>query len=266
MDERAEEGPPKQHRSRDRRRLWDRRAPEPRRAAGERRHRKRRAAAQEARAERRAKAERRGVERRAADERRNAMSRRVGRRRRQTPTPYTDVELKEIRRRFASPGPAACPACGSAFTLGPGRPRAGGRRVTCLGCGRAAAVPVSIPARVMVIVPNALVRGELSRVLAASGHEVIEAADAGVALQAYRMVPADVVFLDVLASGRMEAADFLRQLRRRFPDARVVAIAGRPTYLDVDPLAVARGLGAVHGLRTPLSRDQVLKAVEEARP
>jgi CheY-like chemotaxis protein len=266
MDEREEEGPSKQRRSRDRRRLWDRRAPGQRREAGERRHRHRRAAAGEARAERRAKAERRGVERRAADERRTQMSRRLGRRRRQTPAPYTDMELKQVRERFASPGPVACPACGGAFTLGPGRPRAGGRRVTCLGCGRTAAVPVSIPARVMVIVPNALARGGLSRVLAGAGHEVIEAADAGVGLEAYRMVPADVVLLDVLASGRMGATDFLRQLRRKYPDARVVAIAGRPSYTGLDPLAVLRGLGAVRGLRTPLSRDQVLKAVEEARP
>jgi len=254
-----------QRRAGERRRLWDRRAPIPRRAAADRRHQARRRADAEGRAERRGGSDRRREERRAAAERRTRMSRRTGRRRRQTPTPYTDDEMATLRDRFASPGPVECPACGGSFTLGPGRKRGAGRRVACLGCGRSAVVPISRPARVLVIDQNALVRGGLSGVLAGAGHEVIEAADAGVGLQAYRTVPADVVFMDVFATGRMSSTDFLRQLRRSYPDARVVAIAGRPSYTGVDLLAVAQGLGAARTLRMPLTRDQVLLAVEELR-
>jgi DNA-binding NarL/FixJ family response regulator len=79
-------------------------------------------------------------------------------------------------------------------------------------------------------------------------------------------VPADAVFLDVLAPGRMNATDFLRTLRREYPDARVVAIAGRPSFAGVDPLSVAKGLGATRTMRIPLTREQVLQAVEDVRP
>lgn len=195
-------------------------------------------------------------------------ARRLGRRRRETPTPYTVEQVAELKARFAAPGPVGCPACGSGFSLGPGRRRGAdtARRVVCLGCGRAALVPNSRAARILVIEQRTAVRDALRSMLTSAGHEVIEAADAGVALVAYQTVPADVVFIDVLAPGRMDAPEFLRRLRRVFPDARVVAMAGRPSYTGVDPLAVAQGLGAVRTIRMPFSRDHVLRTVEEVRP
>jgi CheY-like chemotaxis protein len=194
-------------------------------------------------------------------------SRRIGRRRRDTPTPYTTEQVAELRTRFAAEGPVNCPACGGRFTLGPARRRGAeiARRVMCLGCGRAGVVPHSRPARILVVDEHGEVRDGLRTMLAAAGHEVVEAADAGVALAAYQTVPADVVLLSVLAPGRMTAPDFLRQLRRLFPDARVVAMAGRPSYGGFDPLAVTRGLGAARAIRMPFSRDQMLKIIEEAR-
>ncbi len=251
----------------ERRRLWDRRSPVGRRAGGERRTRERRSLASQVAADRRARAERRAVDRRRTPERRVVVSRRHGRRRRDTPTPYTSSELAELRARFAAPGAVSCPACEGSFTLGPGRRRGTeiARRVLCLGCGRAAVVPHSWAARLLLVTRNGELRGLLREMLAGVGHEVVEADDAGVALAAYQTVPADVVILDILAPGRMAAPDFLRYLRRTFPDARVVALAGRPTYTGVDPLAVVQGLGAVRAVRSPISRDALIKAVEEAR-
>lgn len=200
-------------------------------------------------------------------ERRAPSGRRYGRRRRETPTPYTAVQMAELRARFAAPGPVRCPACEGAFTLGPGRRRGAdtARRVVCLGCGKAAVVPNSRAARILVVEQHDAVRDTLQTMLAGAGHEVVEAADAGVALAAYSSIPADVVFIDVLAPGRMDAPEFLRRLRREFPDARVVALAGRPSFAGVDLLAVTQGLGAVRIIRMPLSREDVLRTVEEVR-
>jgi DNA-binding NarL/FixJ family response regulator len=94
---------------------------------------------------------------------------------------------------------------------------------------------------------------------------VVETDDAGVALAAYQAGPADVIILDVAAPGRVSAPEFQRQLRRSFPDARVVALAGEESYAGVDPLAVVDGLEAVRSIRVPISREALLKAVEEAR-
>ena len=249
--------PPSQSRRKERRRLFDRRSPVPRRN-GEEQHG----------AERRSEAKQPSPERRAGKDRRATQSRRRGRRRMESPIPYTSDQVAQVRAQFAVPGPVSCPACGGAFTLGPARRRGEmtPRRVACLGCGSAAVVPKSWQARILVISQHGIVRSALQETLASVGHEVIEAADAGVGLLAYERVPADVVFLDMVSPGRMEAPEFLRRLRRLAPEARVVAMARKPIYAGVDLIAVAQGLGAVRALRMPVSRDQLLKTVEEVRP
>jgi DNA-binding NtrC family response regulator len=136
----------------------------------------------------------------------------------------------------------------------------------CLGCGRAAVVPNSRAARILLIACHSGLRDALHAVLTNAGHEVVEAADAAVGLLAYQAVPADVVLLDVLAPGRMEAPDFLQRLRRSYPDARVVTMAGRPSHREADPLAITLALGASRAIRMPLSRDDLLKVVDEVRP
>ena len=247
--------------------MWERRVQLPRRSGRDPRTGERRSAPHLIAWERRTGQDRRRGERRAAPDRRAGSARRHGRRRRETPTPYTAPEIANLRAQFAAPGPASCPACGSRFTLGPGRRRGAdvARRVVCLGCGRAALVPASLSARILVITQHDALRDALYTVLTAAGHEVIETADAAVGLAAYQSVPADVVILDVLSPGRMAAPDFMRQLRRTYPDARVVTMAGRPSYRGADPLAITQGLGAVRAIRMPLSRDDLLQIVDEVR-
>jgi len=135
----------------------------------------------------------------------------------------------------------------------------------CLGCGRAAIVPNCRGARILLASQHGDLRDGLRAMLSNAGHEVVETADAGVALHAYAAAPADVVILDVLAPGRMEAPEFLRQMRRTYPDARVVTMAGRPSFRGVDPLAITLALGATRAIRMPLSRDEFLRVVDEAR-
>ena len=242
--------------------------PLPRRSSEDRRCRERRSTAHQYPSERRARQDRRRLDRREAPDRRILSARRHGRRRRDNLTPFTVEEIADLRARFAAPGTVSCPSCESRFTLGPARRRGAetARRVVCLGCGRAALVPNSRAARILVISQQSALRDALHAMLASAGHEVVETADAGVALLAYRMVPADVVIIDVLAPGRMEAPEFLRLLRRTFPDARVVTMAGRPSYREVDPLAITLALGAARTIRMPLSRDDLLRIVEEVRP
>lgn len=261
------ERPSSQRRQGDRRRLWERRLPNPRRSSEDRRSRERRNRANHAPAERRAGQDRRRADRRERHDRRTLPVRRRGRRRHEDLTPFTTEEIADLRSRFAAPGPVSCPSCGSRFTLGPARRRGAetARRVVCLGCGRAAIVPNCRSARILLTSQQGDLRDVLRVMLANAGHEVVETADAGVALLAYAAAPADVVILDVHAPGRMEAPEFLRQLRRTYPDARVVTMAGRPSYGGADPLAITRALGATRTIRMPLSRDDFLRAVDEAR-
>ncbi len=256
-----------QRRQGERRRLWDRRSPVDRRARVDRRQAERRRSPGLFAQERRTGLERRRGERRCLADRRCLALRRHGRRRRETPTPFTAEQVTDLRVRFAAPGVVTCPACGSRFSLGPARRRGeeSARRVVCLGCGRAAVVPNTRAARVLIVNGHDGLRETLQQMLSAAGHEVVETADAGVGLVAYRTVPADVILVNTQATGRMTTYDFLRQLRREFPDARVVAISLRHSLTGADPLALSLGLGAIRTLRMPMSREDLLRAVDEAR-
>jgi CheY-like chemotaxis protein len=262
------ERPSQQRRQYERRRMFDRRSPHPQRHGTDRRRGQRRVGtAGPPGRERRQGIERRAAVRRRVADRRLGAPRRRGARRRDTPTPFSLEHLQTLRESFAHRGPVTCPACGGQLTLGMARSRGSDtiRRVNCLGCGRAAILTNTRAVRILVIAAKEAVREALRTVLAGAGHEVVEAGDAGVGLVAYETLPTDVVFIDVRASGRMDAGEFVRRLRRSFPDARVVGIAGRPSYGTLDPLAVTHGLGAVGTVRLPFSPADVLRAVDEAR-
>ncbi len=261
------ERPSAQQRQDERRRLWDRRSPVPRRAGKERRVEERRRSDRKGASEHRLRSDRRGPDRRSAPERRDAAARRREQRRRATPTPYTATQLAELRKRFASPGPVSCPACGGRVVLDPAQRGGAGiaRGVLCYGCGRAAVVPRAWAARVLIAIQDAALRKTLRGVLVGGGHDVVETDDTSVALAAYRAAPADVIFLDVLAPGRVPAPEFQRQLESSFPGARIIAVVGRKSYAGVDPLMVVPGLKGVRSIRLPISGEELLRRVEDAR-
>ena len=152
--------------------------------------------------------------------------------------------------------------------MGRGRPRGDEtlRRVQCLRCGKSAVVAGSSRIRVLVIAEKASVRDSIRETLTEVGHEVVDAADASVGLWAYQQNPADVVFIDVLVAGRMKASEFIRQIRKYSPDARVIAVSGRSSYRGPDPLMLARELGAFKTIRAPFSQAQLLEVLQASLP
>jgi CheY-like chemotaxis protein len=254
----------------ERRRLWDRRSPEPLRRHADRRAGDRRAGTREPPAERRTGSDRRHGERRRGPERRTLNDRRRGVRWHDTPIPYTGEELAELRARYAAGGPVSCPSCGGRVSLGPAR-RAGtdaetGRLVMCVGCARGAIVPCAGAVRILIVGANEALRDILRAPLARSGHDVAEAADAAVGLAAYAAVPADVVLLDTQAPGRIEPREFLQRLRGSFPDARVVALTRRSSKGEADQATGTDDFIDVRTIPMPISRDDLLRVIDEVRP
>ena len=259
-----------ERRKTERRHTVERRTPQGRRSTLNRRARERRTMRLKiARQDRRRALNRRIAERRLLPDRRTTGARRLFRTQRTTPSPYTVKQIAEIQNAFTRPNSrTACPACGGTFTLSRGRNRGDAmlRRVQCLRCGKSAVVTDSWRIRVLVIAEKAVVRDSIRETLNAVGHEVVDAADASVGLWAYQQNPADVVFIDVLVAGRMNAGEFIRQVRKYSPDAHVVAVSGRSSYGGRDPLMLARELGALQTIRAPFSQTQLLEVLRPALP
>ena len=256
-----------ERRASERRHLVDRRAPVQRRSGTDRRIAERRGLHLRVTRNRRSGKDRRHDERRHEDDRRT-LSRRQGRRRRTTPSPFSAAQIETIQQRFSTPGVhLPCPACGGTFTLGPAPQGADpARQVLCASCGKNAVVRNCAAVRIIVVAQKETVRQAVRQVLSTAGHEVLEAADATVALWAYDQNPADVVFVDAMAPGRTEAGEFIRLLRREHPDARVVVMAGRPSHGMADPRSVTRAEGATRTIRFPCSQNDLLAALDAARP
>ena len=115
--------------------------------------------------------------------------------------------------------------------------------------------------RILVVDDDDQVREILRKRLEKDGFEVGEASDAEAALNSYRDTPADVVITDIVMPGK-GGQGLIRDLRREFPEARILAISGA---LDRDVpklLAEADRLGALKTLPKPFTSEQLSEALD----
>jgi CheY-like chemotaxis protein len=117
--------------------------------------------------------------------------------------------------------------------------------------------------RVLVIDDDEQVRALLYEILDRAGFAVIEATNGAEGLKLYRSQPADLVITDLIMP-EMEGVETILELRREFPDARVVAISGGGRNGAGDYLPIAAQLGARRTVAKPFSRHDILDAVRDS--
>jgi DNA-binding NtrC family response regulator len=117
--------------------------------------------------------------------------------------------------------------------------------------------------RVLVIDDDEQVRALLYEILDRAGFEVIEATNGAEGLKLYRNQPADLVITDLIMPEK-EGVETILELRREFPEARVVAISGGGRNGGRDYLPIAAQLGARRTVAKPFSRQAILEAVRDA--
>jgi CheY-like chemotaxis protein len=115
--------------------------------------------------------------------------------------------------------------------------------------------------RVLVIDDQSDVRAMISIVLRINHFEIVEAASAAAALQAFEQQGFDVAIVDIFLQGT-NGSDLIGTLRERMPDLPVVAISGM-TALDF--LSASPGLSDVVCLQKPFRPHDLMHAVEAAR-
>jgi len=105
-------------------------------------------------------------------------------------------------------------------------------------------------------------RQTLARMLKRNGFVVREASNGLEGLKQMRQSPAPLVVTE-LVMPEMEGIEILRQLRRLYPDTRIIAISGGGKPGAQCDLAVAKELGAHRTLAKPFKHDQLLRMVAE---
>jgi CheY-like chemotaxis protein len=94
------------------------------------------------------------------------------------------------------------------------------------------------------------------------GIEAEGAVNGAKGIEAQRARPADIIVTDIFMPEK-EGIETIQDLRKEFPQAKIIAMTGRESLTDYDVFQVARELGAVKTLKKPFKLDDLVAAVQE---
>lgn len=115
--------------------------------------------------------------------------------------------------------------------------------------------------RVLIVDDDDQVRAVLRRTLEGGGHQVTDAPDGKAGARLYRQQPADLILMDIIMP-EQEGLETIQELRRDFPDVKIIAISGGGRGSAANYLVLARKLGADLALEKPISHQDLLRAVD----
>ena len=116
--------------------------------------------------------------------------------------------------------------------------------------------------RVLVIDDDQDFRDLVLRWFRNYGIEAAGAANGAQGLALQRARPAAVIVTDIFMP-EMEGIETINDLRREFPEARIIAMSGRDPRMKFDVFSVAREVGAARTFKKPFRFEELVAAVRE---
>lgn len=117
-------------------------------------------------------------------------------------------------------------------------------------------------ARILIIDDEDQARRMLHQVLERAGYEVVVARDGSEGLERFRADPTDLIITDILMPEK-EGLETIMDLRREFPEAKIIAMSGGGRAGNLDFLEIAGVLGAQRTLHKPFKLQEMLEAVRD---
>jgi CheY-like chemotaxis protein len=115
-------------------------------------------------------------------------------------------------------------------------------------------------ASILLVDDDEQFRTMLSVVLRRAGYEVRVARDGIEASSFYRSHPTDLIITDLIMPEK-EGLEMIRELRRDYPQARIIAMSGGGRTGTMNCLEVARAFGAQQVLEKPFLHQEMLEAI-----
>jgi YesN/AraC family two-component response regulator len=116
-------------------------------------------------------------------------------------------------------------------------------------------------ANILLVEDEQLVRETLSRAMESKGHMVVTAANGEEGLTKFSEGPFDLVVTDIIMPD-MEGIGMILEMRRKTPDAKIVAISGGGRTGNIDFLKAAKYLGAAEVLKKPIPLADLFRAID----
>ncbi len=115
-------------------------------------------------------------------------------------------------------------------------------------------------ARILVVDDEAMLRGVVRKMLERNGHEVFDAADGELGMEAYRRLLTDIVITDIVMPNK-NGIQLIIDLKEEYPSVRLIAMSGGARTSERDFLEVAKQYGVRQVLHKPFSRAELEAAV-----
>ena len=117
-------------------------------------------------------------------------------------------------------------------------------------------------ARILIIDDEAMIRNLLTQMFEREGHEAVAASSGKSGLKIQREHPADLIITDIIMPEK-EGLETIMELRRDFPDVKIIAMSGGGKIKSESYLQMAKTLGAIKSIAKPFQRNELLKTVQE---
>ena len=114
--------------------------------------------------------------------------------------------------------------------------------------------------RILIIDDEQQIRSMLRLMLEREGYEVVEAPDGIEGIRVYRRKPADLIITDLIMPNK-DGIGMIIELRKEFPDVKIIAMSGGGLNKPEGYLKGAKKLGATCTLTKPIDREKMLRAV-----
>jgi DNA-binding response OmpR family regulator len=119
--------------------------------------------------------------------------------------------------------------------------------------------------RILVVDDDTKIREMLKQCLERAEYEVLVAPDGKAALELHSVNPVDLIITDIVMPEENGLA-VIMQLRRRYPEVKVIAISGGGKMRADEYLDVAKAMGVTRRFSKPFELKELLVAVRELLP
>ena len=116
--------------------------------------------------------------------------------------------------------------------------------------------------KILVIEDDLQHQRMLKQMLEESGYEVITAADGDEGIAACQALDFNIVLTDIIMPNK-EGIETIVELRKSYPDLKIIAMSGGGRSTPLPYLEMAKKLGAQKALQKPIRLSQLLETVNE---
>lgn len=117
-------------------------------------------------------------------------------------------------------------------------------------------------AHILIIDDDALIRKILRQALEREGHKIVDASNGREGIRLQRRERADLIITDMVMPEK-EGIETIMELKKEFPDVKIIAISGGGLGDSENYLQMAKMLGAKFTFTKPVGIEKLLKAVKE---